>query len=239
MDCTKAKELINQHIDGRLDEGELFALREHIKACPACAEILSAYESLVGSVNGLFLSAPDVVTPALFRIRASRKPRGWQSRIVYVAAAAASVVVCIAAAKLIGIGGGTASREYDMVAYGTENSDSASDNILYPECENSFPAGEEATSQPSQSTSEKCSGTSQIGDAVLSTVCLDASSAEVFLQKLGELKGIAWEDFTVICENGYIVDVFEAPKMAEEALLAVGIERDLTDVTQLYIMLTE
>jgi len=239
MDCTKAKELINQYIDGRLDEDELFALREHINACPACAETLSAYESLVKSVNGLLLSAPDVVTPALFRIRTSRKPRGWQSRIVYIAAAAASVVVCIAAAKLIGIGEGTANREYDMVAYGTENSGSSSDGMLYPECENSFWAEEEAVSQSGQVTSGKCSGIPQIEDAALSTVCLDASSAEVFLQKLGELKGVAWENFTEICEDGYIVDVFEAPKMAEEALLAVGIERDLTDVTQLYVMLAE
>ncbi len=233
MDCAKAAELINQYIDGQLSESELSALREHLRTCAACGRILSQYETLAEEMHALSLPTPDIVTPALLKIKAAKAKKHARYKFYYAAAAvAACFVIGFAVLRFMGMGG---SGRYESAAL-YETAEDAGVLEENEARENEKSGGLQAGVPPSGTFGEDFSPNTYSTDAEETEIFyLSPEDASLFLAELHALCGIPQEDFATSREDGYLVDISGIRSSAEAALLVIGVEADLGDVTQIQI----
>ncbi len=116
MRCSTAREYFYRNRDGMLDEAGRMRLQEHLNECPACAEFCGEMEGcldLLGDLEELEVSESFEWNVkrriAMEKSQAMRRGAGaetgafaWGSR--FVAAAAATVVLALAGAWLLGGG---------------------------------------------------------------------------------------------------------------------------------------
>ena len=103
MDCKKASKKMQELLDGALQGREAQALREHLKACPACGRSYAALAAVAKSVAALPLYAPSPAFRArvLAARRAAQAVPAWLSWAVSSALALAG---CGTAAVLTFLG---------------------------------------------------------------------------------------------------------------------------------------
>lgn len=69
MDCRRARELIEDELDGALDPAGARALEEHVAACPACAR----ERALVAEIDAVLSEAPPESAPRWLPLAVARE----------------------------------------------------------------------------------------------------------------------------------------------------------------------
>jgi hypothetical protein len=100
MNCEMAKMLINEYIDGRLDEERQSALISHIHTCPGCAEELKKSERL----KKLLKDLPEAETPPVLLTSAVKKARQELRQEKQPAFARRAVAIAAALVVVLGVG---------------------------------------------------------------------------------------------------------------------------------------
>lgn len=97
MTCQEALELISEHLDKENTPEEEAALQEHLALCPACREVLAAYEEAERGILALEEEPPaDFTESVMKRIAAEPvKPQKRRYSFRYGTAAAAAVAVLL------------------------------------------------------------------------------------------------------------------------------------------------
>ncbi|MCL2828929.1 MAG: zf-HC2 domain-containing protein [Oscillospiraceae bacterium] len=104
--CEKYTEWISHHVDEQLNAEEQAELMAHLKTCPACREVLSAYLDLSGELNTAEISPPATLArDVMARVIAQPRPMRVVARRRYVRqfAAMAAVFALVAAVGLSGV----------------------------------------------------------------------------------------------------------------------------------------
>ncbi len=112
---NKLKEMINRYVDGDLNEQEKQELDEHLKRCPSCRSVLSAFKSISEATEASLKEPPadfkDSVMAAIKNLPADApksvpfKPHRKTIKtiaVTFAAAAACLALVLIAAPDLLG-----------------------------------------------------------------------------------------------------------------------------------------
>ncbi len=81
MNCHRAEKLISQLVDGRLEAGKSDGLKEHLKICPSCAQMLSDYQKMKDMMTGLKITEveplPYFEQRLQARLKASSRSSVW------------------------------------------------------------------------------------------------------------------------------------------------------------------
>jgi predicted anti-sigma-YlaC factor YlaD len=72
MNCSEAKALFSEHLDGTLSKKSRAAMRRHLESCPNCR---ADRENLMKSLR-ILKKLKEVDAPRDYRIVASKKKRG-------------------------------------------------------------------------------------------------------------------------------------------------------------------
>jgi len=78
MNCEKIKELINEEIDGMLENSAKQALFEHIKVCPDCARVYHEMKLMTGAVRTIEFIEPEYLEAKINLAVADARARGTQ-----------------------------------------------------------------------------------------------------------------------------------------------------------------
>ncbi|MCX8159554.1 MAG: zf-HC2 domain-containing protein [Candidatus Saccharicenans sp.] len=105
MNCHRAEKLISRLVDGRLEAGTAAGLEEHLKVCPACAQLRVDYRKMKSLMSDLRF--PETEPLPYFeqrlraRLKAESRPSLWA--VVERWYAAAVPVFLVVAMILVGI----------------------------------------------------------------------------------------------------------------------------------------
>jgi anti-sigma factor RsiW len=105
MNCHQAGKLISRLVDGRLDAGTSDRLKEHLRVCPSCAQLLSDYQKMKEMMAGLQIKEveplPYFEERVKARIQTGARPLFWAAVERWYAAAVP--VFLIVAVILVGV----------------------------------------------------------------------------------------------------------------------------------------
>jgi len=110
MNCSKARKLINEYIDGHLDRGAGRVLESHVERCRSCRQLLADFEEIVEGAKNMDVHSPSA--RVWFRIKsrikeekkpAVRKKPFWLASGFRLAVSTLAVGAVIVGAALVGI----------------------------------------------------------------------------------------------------------------------------------------
>lgn len=104
MTCEKAWPLLSGHMDGENTPEEEEKLRAHLSICPACKELLEAYEGVDRQVAKLNVEAPEGLKEGvMYRIQTQKQPQK-KKRKWFIGPGTAVGVVAAILVLLVGTG---------------------------------------------------------------------------------------------------------------------------------------
>lgn len=104
MTCEEAWPLLSGHMDGENTPEEEEKLRAHLSICPACKELLEAYEGVDRQVAKLNVEAPEGLKEGvMYRIRTQKQPQK-KNRKWFIGPGTAVGVVAAILVLLVGTG---------------------------------------------------------------------------------------------------------------------------------------
>ncbi|MDD8030415.1 MAG: zf-HC2 domain-containing protein [Acidobacteriota bacterium] len=105
MNCHQAEKLISRLVDGRLEAGSSDRLKEHLKVCPSCAQMLTDYQKMKDMMTGLKIKEAEPLPYFEQRLKARLKASSRASVWAMVERwyAAAVPVFLVVAVILMGV----------------------------------------------------------------------------------------------------------------------------------------
>lgn len=97
--CERARELAQAYLDGALEASERQAFEDHLRACPACRQVIARYRRLFAALAAPAIpkASADLAERTMSRVRVAARRR----RAAQTAVTAAALVVCGIAGSLV------------------------------------------------------------------------------------------------------------------------------------------